>query len=152
MEPAPDIRLQSSSPGAIAARFGEIPTGDTPITGGKTAFFERAPDIVASGEALPAKPILIVGTEEGVRSLLERNELPRASLPAQSSASGRRGGSIGSRTSSSRPRTRRSFRSITGPLPHYGSQSYIVFQGRSAVERGVWPVTDSPLQVALGDL
>jgi hypothetical protein len=25
------------------------------------------------------------------------------------------------------------------PLPHYGRQSWLVFQGAQAIERGVWP-------------
>jgi hypothetical protein len=31
------------------------------------------------------------------------------------------------------------------PLPHYGGKSYLVFEGRRAVDMGVWPVRDSPL-------
>ncbi len=31
------------------------------------------------------------------------------------------------------------------PLPHYGGKSYLVFEGRRAVDTGVWPVSDSPL-------
>ncbi len=31
------------------------------------------------------------------------------------------------------------------PLPHYGSRSYLVFDGRRALETGTWPVDDSPL-------
>ncbi len=31
------------------------------------------------------------------------------------------------------------------PLPHYGGKSYLVFEGRRAVETGIWPATDSPL-------
>ena len=31
------------------------------------------------------------------------------------------------------------------PLPHYGGKSYLVFEGRRAVDMGTWPVTQSPL-------
>jgi len=31
------------------------------------------------------------------------------------------------------------------PLPHYGGKSYLVFQGRRAIETGIWPSRDSPL-------
>jgi hypothetical protein len=31
------------------------------------------------------------------------------------------------------------------PLPHYGGKSYLVFEGRSAVDVGTWLVADSPL-------
>ena len=28
---------------------------------------------------------------------------------------------------------------LSRPLPHYGAQSYVVFEGAKAVVRGVWP-------------
>ncbi|UCH73625.1 MAG: M1 family peptidase [Rhodospirillales bacterium] len=31
------------------------------------------------------------------------------------------------------------------PLPHYRGKSYLVFEGRRAVETGIWPPEDSPL-------
>jgi hypothetical protein len=31
------------------------------------------------------------------------------------------------------------------PLPHYGGKSYLVFDGRRAIDTGIWPVSDSPL-------
>ena len=31
------------------------------------------------------------------------------------------------------------------PLPHYGGKSYLVFDGRRAVDVGIWPVVQSPL-------
>jgi hypothetical protein len=34
---------------------------------------------------------------------------------------------------------------LLGPLPHYGRTSYLIFQGRQAIETGVWPASDSPL-------
>ena len=33
------------------------------------------------------------------------------------------------------------------PLPHYGGKSWLVFEGRRAIETGVWRVEDSPLSV-----
>ena len=27
------------------------------------------------------------------------------------------------------------------PLPHYGGQSYVLFEGGRAASRGIWPVT-----------
>jgi hypothetical protein len=35
--------------------------------------------------------------------------------------------------------------SILRKLPHYGRNSYLVFEGDRAMERGVWEATDSPL-------
>ena len=44
---------------------------------------------------------------------------------------------------------RAALEALMRPLPHYGRQSYLVFQGREAVERGVWPSGDSPLRRAV---
>ncbi len=35
------------------------------------------------------------------------------------------------------------------PLPHYGRQGYLVFEGAKAVERGTWPAGPGPLRVTL---
>ncbi|MDO9310544.1 MAG: hypothetical protein Q7T85_02485, partial [Nitrosomonas sp.] len=33
-----------------------------------------------------------------------------------------------------------SLEALIRPLPHYRRQSYITFDGRQAVEKGIWPV------------
>jgi hypothetical protein len=30
-------------------------------------------------------------------------------------------------------------RALARPLPHYGAQSYLIFDGAKLLERGVWP-------------
>ena len=37
-------------------------------------------------------------------------------------------------------------RAVARPLPHYGSQSFLVFDGSRASERGVWPATMEDVQ------
>lgn len=37
------------------------------------------------------------------------------------------------------------------PLPHYGRQSYVLFSGGKALDRGVWPGTSGPLTRSLAD-
>ena len=46
----------------------------------------------------------------------------------------------------------RAFPGLARKLPHYGKYSYLVFSGDAPrnVLKGQWPVTDSPLQVRLG--
>ncbi len=34
---------------------------------------------------------------------------------------------------------------LVRPLPHYGGKSYLVFDGRRAIDTGTWPVAQSPL-------
>ncbi len=36
-------------------------------------------------------------------------------------------------------------RALLRPLPHYGGQSYVYFDGGRARERGLWPVARGPL-------
>ena len=40
---------------------------------------------------------------------------------------------------------------LLDPLPHYGRKSYLVFQGRRAIDTGEWPVTESPLVRTLAE-
>ncbi|MBK7674598.1 MAG: hypothetical protein IPJ27_07405 [Candidatus Accumulibacter sp.] len=40
-------------------------------------------------------------------------------------------------------------RALLRPLPHYGSQSWLVFDGGRAIERGIWPMIDPPVPVTL---
>ncbi len=35
------------------------------------------------------------------------------------------------------------------PLPHYGRQGYLVFEGSKAIDKGVWPAAGGPLRVRL---
>jgi aminopeptidase N len=44
---------------------------------------------------------------------------------------------------------RAALEALLRPLPHHGRQSFLVFQGREAIERGVWPAGDSPLKRAV---
>jgi hypothetical protein len=39
-------------------------------------------------------------------------------------------------------------RALARPLPHYGAQSFLAFQGARAIERGVWPATATLVPVA----
>lgn len=40
---------------------------------------------------------------------------------------------------------------LSRPLPHYGRQSYVVFSGRKAIDRGVWPSDSGPLTKDLSE-
>ena len=41
-----------------------------------------------------------------------------------------------------------SLRALLRPLPHYGSQSWLVFEGSRARARGVWPIIEQPVPVS----
>ena len=44
-----------------------------------------------------------------------------------------------------------SLKAILRPLPHYRSRSFVTFEGRRAIERGIWPNSESPLTRSLGN-
>jgi len=42
-----------------------------------------------------------------------------------------------------------SLAALLRPLPHYGRKSFLVFEGRKAVEHGTWPASEGPLRIRL---
>ena len=44
-----------------------------------------------------------------------------------------------------------SLQALLRPLPHYGGQSYVLFEGRRAAHKGVWPLPRGPLFHAFDD-
>ena len=40
-------------------------------------------------------------------------------------------------------------KTLKRPLPHYRSRSYVVFEGRKAVKRGVWKTKDNPMKAGI---
>jgi hypothetical protein len=44
-----------------------------------------------------------------------------------------------------------SLKALLRPLPHYRSRSFVVFKGRRAIERGIWPNSQSPLTRSLSN-
>jgi len=42
-------------------------------------------------------------------------------------------------------------RALLRPLPHYGRQSYLIFDGARAVERGVWPAPGREWRLTVSD-
>ena len=102
----------------------------------------------AMSAALKAAPLLIIGATREVEMLLARHGL--AGIPENL---------VGRGTSrvwtAYRPNDHpllavaaddiQALQALLRPLPHYGAKSYLVFDGRRAVEKGTWPATRSPL-------
>jgi len=103
----------------------------------------RAPQMLAANQSVPAVPALVIGLHHEVDAWLEAKSLP--AKPDEVSGKGTAqawtlSGPQGSALAIVSAQDAASLESLTRPLPHYGRQSYIVFDGRQAVERGVWPV------------
>jgi hypothetical protein len=89
-----------------------------------------------------AEPILLAGLHADVDAALARAGLPArpATLAGRGSAQvwtvAREAGPPLAVVSA---RDADALRALLAPLPHYGAQSWLVFDGRRAVDRGVWP-------------
>jgi aminopeptidase N len=103
----------------------------------------RTPQMLAANQSVPAAPALVIGLHHEVDAWLEAKELP--ARPDEVSGKGTAqawtlNGPQGSALAIVSAQDNASLESLIRPLPYYGRQSYIVFDGRQAVERGVWPV------------
>lgn len=112
-------------------------------------FFEAPAQMVATRDASDGHgPLMMIGLHEDVARTLAAWRLP----PAPDIVGNRGTARVWtiSATGSAGPvavvsaRDAAALAALAQPLPHYGSQSYIVFEGRRAVARGIWPA-----QVAL---
>jgi hypothetical protein len=97
---------------------------------------------VAPQAALPEAPLLVVGLRAEVDALLARAGLPPRppGLPsagsAQAWAAVTPAGHPMAVVSAERPDA---LQALLRPLPHYGRQSWLVFEGSTVLQRGIWP-------------
>jgi hypothetical protein len=93
-------------------------------------------------------PVLVIGAASDVAALRARlgirDAAPgvAASGTARAWTEARAGGSPSLLVSAN---DADSLASVLRPLPHYRSRSWVVFEGATAADKGVWPVTASPL-------
>ena len=152
----PDARLlRRLAPGEappILRRAMLDPTTITVLTGAEEAGASMARRVVEhplqlrSSEApLPAAPLLLVGLERDVNRYLARHNLPPR--PAELSATPDRATAwvwTATRTTGEpvtvvSARDAAALAALGRPLPHYGRQSWLVFDGGTATARGTWP-------------
>jgi len=111
----------------------------------------RPAPLEATGPGLPGRdPVLIVGQSERTETLLARLGLP----PPPPQVAGKGTGRVWTaRDENGRPyvvvaaRDGEALEALQRPLPHYGRQSWLVFDGAKAVDRGVWPPRAERLRV-----
>ena len=105
--------------------------------------FEVPPQML-SRDALQrgTEPVLLVGLHADVDAALAQAGLP----PRPASLAGRGSAQVWTvERTDGRPvavvsvNDADALRALHGPLPHYGGQSWLVFDGRRVLDRGVWP-------------
>jgi aminopeptidase N len=99
------------------------------------------------------RPLLLISTSERLPGLLDRlalqspTELPRTAHGAAAWTARLPNGSPVLVISAD---DATELQALLRPLPHYGGQSYILFAGGRALERGVWPISRGALYRDLG--
>jgi len=103
---------------------------------------DHAPRPFDSDRELRKAPALVIGLEAEVDAWLKEQELPqrpervRGKGTAQAwTAARERGASIAIVSA----KDAAALAALARPLPHYGRQSYVIFEGSKAIERGAWP-------------
>ena len=111
---------------------------------------DHAPRVIATDARLPAAPVLVIGQHDDIDAWLARTALParpdavRGKGTAQAWIARRGDGATLALVSG---RDADALAALARPLPHYGRQSFVVFDGAKAVERGTWPVKVQTVQV-----
>ncbi|HZN26119.1 MAG TPA: M1 family aminopeptidase [Burkholderiales bacterium] len=116
-------------------------------------FFESAPREVSVATLIESQdPVLIAGLHHEVDALLASHGLP----PRPTVFEGRGSAEVwtieqagkGAPIAVVSARDAASLGAISRALPHYGAQSYLVFDGSRVITRGVWPAQARVVRVA----
>ncbi len=101
--------------------------------------------IAADAAATHAGPLLVIGIEEQVAPLVKRLGLiqPPASPGSARVWAARRDGGVVVVVAAA---DTAGLAALVRPLPHYGGDSWLVFDGAKVVDKGVWPAGDNPLR------
>ncbi len=154
----PDIRLfRHLAPGEAPSILREVMVNPTTTTiilsdNGETRqtalmlaekLQRRAPQILQVNQSIPATPVLIIGLHHEVDAWLEARDLPPKPGEVNDKGTAQawtltapQGASLAIVSAQDSA----SLESLIRPLPHYGRQSYIAFDGRQMIDSGIWPV------------
>jgi hypothetical protein len=113
------------------------------------------PPTFAEPAALPARaPLLVIGLLPEVDRMLAQRALPPRPERLQGAGTAwiwttyQANGKVLAVVAAN---SAEALRALLRPLPHYGRQSYLIFDGARAVERGVWPAPGREWQLTVSD-
>ncbi len=98
------------------------------------------------------RPLLLIADSdqfEKLRRELELETAPQRMSARQTAAAWALRRANGSTVLVVTARDAGGLRQLLRPLPHYASQSYVLFEGSRAADKGIWPVSRGPLYRAL---
>jgi hypothetical protein len=140
-EAPPILRQSMLDPATVTVLTGAAATGESLVR----RLTEHPLQLMTTTATPPSEPLLLVGLAPEVERYLARHDLPRRPA-ALSTAAGsatawvwtteRRGGEPLTVIAT---RDEAALAALARPLPHYGRQSWLVFEGSTAIARGVWP-------------
>jgi len=109
----------------------------------------RAPKLVVA-DKLPEAPSVVIGLKDQVDAWLAKHQLPGRPEIVDGKGSAQawtvsRADGITLAVVSARDAA--SLAAVTRPLPHYGRQSYVIFDGAKVVGRGSWPTRAQAVKV-----
>ena len=125
---------------ALASHAGDVRAAAEALA---ARLFETAPRIVALDDvAHGTDPVLLAGLHPDIDAALARAGLPPR--PAQLAGHGSAqvwtiNRADGAPVAVVSAQDADALRALLRPLPHYGAQSWLVFDGNHVAERGVWP-------------
>ncbi|SEN48340.1 M1 family metallopeptidase [Nitrosomonas marina] len=103
----------------------------------------RTPKILTADQFLTGSPTLVIGLQHEIDAWLESRGLPEKPEEVLEKGTAQIWTLTGPEDSPMvivSAQDKVSLEALIRPLPHYGRQSYIVFDGRQAVKKGVWPM------------
>jgi len=140
-EAPPILRQAMLDPATMTLLAGAAATGDS-LARRLTEHPLRLHPMIATP---PTQPLLLVGLAPEVDRYLARHDLPRRPTELNTAA----GTATAWVWTTGRPgrapltviaaRDEAALAALARPLPHYGRQSWLVFDGSTAIARGVWP-------------
>lgn len=104
---------------------------------------DQAPKIIAADAKLPPAPVLVIGLDGEINGWLASLGLPPRPEPVAGAGSAQSwtlkradGGTLAVVSA----RDAAALAAVARPLPHYGRESYVAFEGAKVILRGTWPV------------
>ncbi|ALQ50073.1 hypothetical protein SAMN05216406_10915 [Nitrosomonas ureae] len=103
---------------------------------------DRKPQIITPDEPFFSVPVLVIGLDSEVDAWLAAEQLP--AKPDEINSKGTAqvwtlARAKGASMTVIAAKDAASLEALIRPLPHYGRQSYLAFDGRQVIEKGVWP-------------